>query len=211
MTINLLECKPLNASITPKQCKANQQRGVWACEKCKGDLGMPVQLQPIKEKEDMTRPAIKSIPGVKKGDKFDCPECGRKNVAYESKGKCGQCNTWERLNRKSEKKTEQPNNSQTLQKMPLSAVVEPEQENTWEPEELSDPSPVDSVPANFGKVTNGDGKLVSFGVDELIWHALGDAWNTKKNEWMVELSGVKPTSAVCRCAQMVKAVEQLGY
>lgn len=198
--INLFRCEPLNASITPKQCQANKQRDVFACDKCEG-LGMPVQLQPIKETKDMARPAIKPILGIKKGDYFDCPGCG-KHLKYESGGLCGGCNQKRRMEKK---QTDAPaNNAQETHEQHTVDV--------WEPiEQLSDPAPADSVPANFGKVKNGDGELVSFGVDELIWQALEDAWAAKKHEWMVDLSGVKATSQICRCAAMIKAVEQLGY
>ena len=69
---------------------------------------------------------------------------------------------------------------------------------------------VAALPESFGKVVNGNGDRVTFGVDEVIWFALEDALNAKKREWMVELSGLKPARAICRTAEILKAVEVWG-
>lgn len=68
-----------------------------------------------------------------------------------------------------------------------------------------------SVPDNFGKVVNGDGDYVSFGVDEFVYLAIDEAMEAKKREWLVDLSGVSPLAAVGRLAGMVKAIQALGY
>lgn len=65
--------------------------------------------------------------------------------------------------------------------------------------------------ASFGLVVNGDGDSVPFGTDLVIVQALREAWAAKEAEWLAELSGLKPGKAVCFAAQMVKAVEGLGY
>jgi hypothetical protein len=67
------------------------------------------------------------------------------------------------------------------------------------------------VADTFGMVINGDGKKVPFGVDELVYLAIDEAMEAKKSEWFVELSGMKPGRALCGAADMVRAVESLGY
>lgn len=62
-----------------------------------------------------------------------------------------------------------------------------------------------------GKVANGVGESVPFGVDPVILLALREAWAAKEAGWLVELSGLKPGQAVCYAASMVKALEGLGY
>jgi hypothetical protein len=168
-SIQLFECTPLNASITPAQCTANKKRGVFACDKCAG-LGMPVQLQPIREVKDMGRPAI--IRDIKKGDRFDCPGCGRTRVVYESKGRCAQCNTRERLRRLD---TEQPAGTE---------------DTAWQPEQLSDPAPVDALPVDFGKIENVTGEKVPFGVDPLVLANIQRTLAELEQRIIVDLSGV---------------------
>ena len=174
MTIQLFECQPLNASISSKQCEANKKR-MFACETCQG-LGMPVTIdQPTKPKEthNMARPAIKPIPGLKKGDRFTCPDCN-KDRAYESNGVCKQC----RAKQKSGAK-----NSQALQKMPLPAQV-------MEPVEVAEEMPVDDLPAEFGKVENAAGDKVAFGVDPLILANIRRTLAELEQHMVVDLSGV---------------------
>jgi hypothetical protein len=217
MTINLFRCEPLNASITPKQCKANQQRGVFACEKCKGNLGLPVQLTEIKREEikDMARPKINATATHKKGDRFICPGCNKER-AYSSRNLCEVCAKADR--KKQLVFTEQPKNSQTVQKMPLSAVMpEPEPNTTcpkcgepyhaqgcnecpkcghewnegWEEDDRTaeESEPVE-VPQDFGKVTNVAGEKAGFGVDPLVLANVRRTLAELEQRILIDLSNV---------------------
>lgn len=192
--IELYRCERMHASISKAQCDANRngirtakvfRAPCLSCSDCPG-LGDPVEMQIKKEVEDMARQKVSEF---KKGDKFICPGCGKEKI-YEAGGFCGVCN---KQKRKANKITAPTPPSET-----------PVQVNEH---------PVDNaaLPDAFGKVTNGDGDLVQFGVDPLILQALDDAWMQKRTDWLVELSGVNPGPAVCRTALMVKAIEGLGY
>lgn len=70
---------------------------------------------------------------------------------------------------------------------------------------------VEALPGNSILVVNRDGNSVPFGVDKVIWMALEEAFQAKKHDWMVELSGMKPGRAICLASQMIRATESLGY
>lgn len=65
-------------------------------------------------------------------------------------------------------------------------------------------------PKSVSMVVNGD-SCVPFGVSEVVWLALDEAFAAKKAEWASELSGMKPGRAICLTASMIHAVESLGY
>lgn len=60
-----------------------------------------------------------------------------------------------------------------------------------------------------GDLVNSDGDKVSFGVDELLYKGLTNALAELEARWLVELSGLKPMTAICRAAQMIDAVRGL--
>jgi hypothetical protein len=162
----------------------------------------------------------KTVSGVKKGDKFICPECNKMRV-YESNGKCGSCNHRARLALKlrsgvvpvSAKKPAPKNPVATDHEpdyfgsgvLPTGPVVKASAEYT----DLN--TDVVSVSASFGKVTNAVGDKAAFGVDPVIVMALRDAWAEVEQSWLIDLSGVKPGTAICYAAKMLDALKGLGY
>lgn len=49
------------------------------------------------------------------------------------------------------------------------------------------------------------------GVDPIIYQALTEAMGAKMHGWLAELSGLTPGRAICFAAQMVHAIDGLGY
>lgn len=70
---------------------------------------------------------------------------------------------------------------------------------------------VEALPESFGLVTNNMNQQVPFGVDEVIYLALEEAFAAKKHDWLVDLSGLKPGKAIMYAANMVRAIEGLDY
>lgn len=117
----------------------------------------------------MGRLPIKRISGLKKGDRFTCPDCG-KVKSYESNGVCKACRekqkTWVR---------------DVADESPVNEVA-------MEPAE--DAALVDSLPADFGKVENAAEEKAAFGVDPLILANIRRTLAELEQYMVVDLSGV---------------------
>ena len=125
--------------------------------------------------------------GPKKGEKFDCPGCGKYRT-YESGGLCGAC------------RRKQISDAKAL---PIGPVVKPSAEY---PDLASD---VAGVKAGFGKVPNAEGVLTSFGVDPVVHMALRDAWYEVERKALESLSGLFPASVLVRAANLVQRIQAL--
>lgn len=65
--------------------------------------------------------------------------------------------------------------------------------------------------ADFGMVTNADDDKVSFRTDLVVLMALDEAWAAKRDEWLVDLSGLSPIKTLGRALMMVDAIKMVGY
>jgi hypothetical protein len=206
--IDALPCD-LSARITPGDAKCDLyfRSGYPSCRVCSTRGG--------------TKLKVGDAMSAKRGD---CVVCGKTDITLPVTGKCSVC--YERyrketgqkgplvVSRPAPKKRDDIKNKAVSDAAVEMAVPVQVEEIVLCDECGNDPclcvvECVDSIPATFGKVVNGDGERVPFGVDEVIWFALEDALNAKKREWMVELSGLKPGRAICRTAEILKIVE--GY
>lgn len=70
---------------------------------------------------------------------------------------------------------------------------------------------VKEIPDSFGLVENIEKQMVPFGTDPVVVMALREAWAAKEAEWLADISGLSPLKTLARAAQMVEAVEALGY
>ena len=200
----------LSARITPgdAKCDLHFRSGSSSCRVCIARSG----AQFIEEVDAMTK-------------RGDCVVCGKVDISLPVIGKCSVC--YEKYRKETGKKGPLVVSSPAAVKRvgvknkAVSDAVDDESLRIPVVEEIvlcdecgNEPclciiKCADPLPATFGKVINGDGNRVPFGVDEVIWFAVENTLNAKKNEWMVELSGMTPERAVCRTAEMVMSVAAL--
>jgi hypothetical protein len=65
------------------------------------------------------------------------------------------------------------------------------------------------VTDDFGRVVIGES--MPFCVDEILYLALEEAFISKRNKWLEELSGLKPGKAICVTAHMLSAIDGMGH
>lgn len=139
--------------------------------------------------DEVTDMPTKITAGPKKGEKFDCPLCG-KHRTYESDGLCGSC---KKKQRDAKKATQ----------LPTGPVVKA-------PVEYPDlDADAAEVSASFGKVANVEGAAASFGVDPMAHMAMRDAWYEAERKALEALSGLPPISALARAHAFVQQIQAL--
>lgn len=199
--MELFKCEPLRARISAAQCDVNRRRGTFACDKCPG-LGAGSVIDP---EEVAVKSKICSVEGC--------------STVVHARGMC-----WK--HERSELGID-PNTGKplTVKAKPVKSAVKSGRPGKVVSTLLVQDGEPFAPGLNVhykqaadldaalmeGLVVNAAGEHVPFGVDPVILLALREAWATKEAQWLSELSGLKPGKAICYTADMVAAVEDLGY
>lgn len=218
----LFSCERLSARISKVQCERNRKGGVFACDKCPGlGAGSVVDVDLlVREKKSL---------GVDMGTKGKlCDVDGCTAMDWRG-GKCWKHHPTNVAKREAKAATVAPIQPEAVADCDAARSVTPDPRvtfecphcqcalNSAEVESLSCPVCGEALHTHVDQAgfvsTPGvsDGDTVPVDADPVILLALREAWQAKEAEWLVELSGLKAGSAVCRAAAMVQAVEGLGY
>jgi hypothetical protein len=232
MSLELFRCDRLSASISRKQCEINRKgkpqsprspeiKVCFACEGCPG-LGSEITVDPEEimasrckidnctklaqhGKNGMccthfaaSKPlaAGKEQPATKPAKhKQTCTVAGCTKAAQHGKdGMCKRHHTAAMLEAGMDPV------GRVIEHIELAAAVQ-----------VKEVLDTYGVALSTHKSNVGDGKGGSIIVDPVIANALADAWIVKRNEWLLELTSLKPGKAIVTTAKMIEALEGLGY
>ena len=146
-----------------------------------------------KKKPVYADPPAPALVPLRKGDKFFCLGCGKKK-AYESKGRCAQCNARDRKERQA--KVAFPADTQPVTLLPRA------------PDLPVAPPPPPEISATFGQVKNSKGDMEMFGAtDPLLLELIDRMVMAVERRLLEDVSGMPFDVAAIH---IVKAVETMA-